>query len=365
MPFLGKDWRSPGWNWKKTEKGWKRIVFYGHELADNNSREIDLKELCNENKDNLFVGDVCELTTKKRKKDYNNNTNSQFIFRDKWISVQRGSTKELHGYCTIGEALNRLDFSSAVQDLTRFNYVAKLFQLIAQSQLPHLSGAAQKNYFNILEKIVRKVLDDHYNPRLIKELLQDLNSALYRLTVDVGKSLLVGNVNIWLCRMETILNWQHQLNNLQFPEHVSSAVTLSDLPLQIQSKIIHKLSDAYDIINLGKATATMHMLSEDRKLWKQLCHFHFSEKQLSNNVVLTESNNVDWKVMYFNLHKYYPKREQYGDTLHFCKHCKVLFWKDRHLALLFKDGGHPCTANDPDNCLMAVSPQHFIDLFKF
>ena len=31
-----------------------------------------------------------------------------------------------HGYCTLGEAINRLDFSSAIQDLRRFNYVAKV-----------------------------------------------------------------------------------------------------------------------------------------------------------------------------------------------------------------------------------------------
>uniref|UniRef100_A0A3Q3INB0 Uncharacterized protein n=1 Tax=Monopterus albus TaxID=43700 RepID=A0A3Q3INB0_MONAL len=43
MPFLGKDWRSPGWSWTKTEHGWKRIVLYGHELEDNN-KEIDLQE---------------------------------------------------------------------------------------------------------------------------------------------------------------------------------------------------------------------------------------------------------------------------------------------------------------------------------
>ncbi len=40
MPFLGKDWRSPGWSWTKTENGWKRIVLYGDEL-DNNNREMD------------------------------------------------------------------------------------------------------------------------------------------------------------------------------------------------------------------------------------------------------------------------------------------------------------------------------------
>lgn len=30
-----------------------------------------------------------------------------------------------------------------------------------------------------------------------------------------------------------------------------------------------------------------------------------------------------------------------------------------------QDSGHPCTAADPDSCFMPVSPQHFIDLFKF
>lgn len=88
------------------------------------------------------------------------------VFTDKWIYIQKGSTKEVsteafhtkerlsfngkytlvsslinracahmffsdvylqrHGYCTLGEALNRLDFSSAIQDLRRFNYVAKV-----------------------------------------------------------------------------------------------------------------------------------------------------------------------------------------------------------------------------------------------
>lgn len=62
------------------------------------------------------------------------------------------------------------------------------------------------------------VLEDHYNPRLIKELLQDLSSTLHNLTIHVGRCVLVGNVNIWLFRLETILKWQQQLNNLQIPK---------------------------------------------------------------------------------------------------------------------------------------------------
>ncbi|KAM8832720.1 F-box only protein 25 isoform 1-T1 [Spinachia spinachia] len=363
MPFLGKDWRSPGWSWTKTEHGWKRIFLYGNPLQDN--REIDLKGLCNDNNEHLFVGDVCELGTTKRKKDlYNNNTKSQFVFVDKWIYVQNRSTKERHVYSTLGEALNRLDFSSAIQDLRRFNYVAKLFQLIARSQLTSLSGAAQKNYFNILEQIVRKVLDDHYNPRLVKDLLQDLSLTLHNLTIHVGRCVLVGNVNIWMCRLETIHKWEQQVNNLQIPKQMCSGMTFNDLPLHMQNRILSELSDAYDIINVGQAMPALHCLSEDWILWKKLCHFHFSDKQFCRNLVLSNSNKVDWKLMYFTLKKHYPMKEQYGDTLHFCKNCNILFWKDRQLALFFKDCGHPCTANDPDGCLVPISPQHFIDLFQ-
>ncbi|KAF5922491.1 hypothetical protein HPG69_009537 [Diceros bicornis minor] len=113
--------------------------------------------------------------------------------------------------------------------------------------------------------------------------------------------------------------------------------------------------------------------------------------QFCRHLVLSEEGHVEWKRTYFALQKYYPTREQYGDTLHFCRHCSILFWKDCRLALLFKwgpgpvktnslfkqwlicdsaspssqDSGHPCTAADPDSCFTPVSPQHFIDLFKF
>lgn len=41
-----------------------------------------LNRLCSDNKQNLFVGDVCELNTTKRKKDfYNNNAKSQCEFQ--------------------------------------------------------------------------------------------------------------------------------------------------------------------------------------------------------------------------------------------------------------------------------------------
>lgn len=64
-------------------------------------------------------------------------------------------------------------------------------------------------------------------------------------------------------------------------------MSFSDLPLHMQNKILYKLSDAYDIINLGQATPTLHLLSENRTLWKKLCYFHFSDKQVKEQHIKT------------------------------------------------------------------------------
>ncbi|XP_051025544.1 F-box only protein 25 isoform X1 [Acomys russatus] len=366
MPFLGQDWRSPGWSWIKTEDGWKRCDSCTQELSRENSQyAINHSIILNSGEEEIFNNE-CEYAAKKRKKEHSgNDTAAHSFYREKWIYVHKESTKERHGYCTLGEAFNRLDFSSAIQDIRRFTYVVKLLQLIAKSQLTSLSGVAQKNYFNILDKIVQKVLDDHQNPRLIKDLLQDLSSTLCILIRGVGKSVLVGNINIWICRLETVLNWQQQLQNLQMTKQANPGLTLSDLPLHMLNNILYRFSDGWDIVTLGQVTPTLYMLSEDRRLWKKLCQYHFAEKQFCRHLILSEKGHIEWKLMYFTLQKYYPTKEQYGDTLHFCRHCSILFWKDYHLAWLLKDSGHPCTAADPDSCFTPVSPEHFIDLFKF
>uniref|UniRef100_A0A670Z083 F-box only protein 25 n=1 Tax=Pseudonaja textilis TaxID=8673 RepID=A0A670Z083_PSETE len=326
MPFLGQDWRSPGWRWIKTEDGWKRSEPCSSEFEDEDNPLNDINHAILLNSDEEICSTECEFASKKRKKDHFRNTaKSQCFYRENWIYVHKESTREL-------------------------------LQLIAKSQLTSLSGAAQKNYFNILDKIVQKVLEDQYNPRLIKDLLQDLSSTLCMLIRSVGKSVLVGNINIWICRLETILMWQQQLSNLQMTKHINNGLTLSDLPLHMLNNILHRFSDGWDIITLGQVTPTLYMLSEDRQLWKKLCQYHFAEKQFCRHLILSEKGHIDWKLMYFALQKCYPIKEQYGDTLQFCRHCSILFWKDT---------GHPCTANDPTGCFTPVSPQHFIDLFKF
>nr|XP_048697571.1 F-box only protein 32 isoform X2 [Caretta caretta] len=324
MPFLGQDWRSPGQNWVKTADGWTRFLEERH-----SGYVSDLGSYCKKedyNKENLFNSMNYDVAAKKRKKDLlNNKTKIQYFHQEKWIYVHKGSTKEL-------------------------------LELIAKSQLTSLSGIAQKNFMNILEKVVQKVLEDQQNIRLIRELLQTLYTSLCTLVQRVGKSVLVGNINMWVHRMETILHWQQQLNSIQITRPAFKGMTFTDLPLCLQLNIMQRLTDGKDLVSLGQVAPELQVLSEDRLLWKKLCQYHFTDRQIRKRIILSEKGLLDWKKMYFKLIRCYPRKEQYGDTLQLCRHCHILSWKGTD---------HPCTANNPESCSTSLSPQDFINLFRF
>lgn len=52
------------------------------------------------------------------------------------------------------------------------------------------------------------------------------------------------------------------------------------------NNILYRFSDGWDIVTLGQVTPTLYMLSEDRRLWKRLCQYHFAEKQVSGPLAL-------------------------------------------------------------------------------
>uniref|UniRef100_A0A8D3CP35 F-box only protein 32 n=1 Tax=Scophthalmus maximus TaxID=52904 RepID=A0A8D3CP35_SCOMX len=355
MPFLGQDWRSPGQSWVKTQEGWKKTT------ANDSNNNVSVESFCKAeqecfNKENLLLSLSYDMAAKKRKKDLMNNNAKVPCENRKSNTLFIIKFSQRHGYCTLGEAFNRLDFCSAIKDTRRFNYIVRLLELIAKSQLPSLSGVAQKNYMNILERVVQKVLDDQQNVRPIKELLQTLYLSLCGLVQDMGKSVLVGNINTWLRRMENILQWQQQLDNIQINRPASTGMTLTDLPASLQLNIMQSMTDGKDLVSLGQVCPELGALTEDRLLWKRLCQYHFTDRQIRKRLMMSDKGLLEWKKMYFKLSRCYPHREQYSDTLHFCTHCHILFWKDTN---------HPCTANNPESCTMSLSPQDFIDLFKF
>ncbi|KAG8133928.1 hypothetical protein E2320_011671 [Naja naja] len=348
------------------------------------------------NKENIFHNLNCDVIAKKTKKDQlNNKTRIQYFHQEKWIYVHKGSTKERHGYCTLGEAFNRLDFSNAILDSRRFNYVVRLLELIAKSQLTSLSGIAQKNFMNILEKVVQKAgyctLGEAFNRLDFSNAILDSRRFNYvvmvvgadcKVSVDItewnrteklyeylgescakssgrsaehqtDKRIAADSVHVTLhlgpeC-WQICSSWQHKHPDFK-------GLTFTDLPLCLQLDIMQRLSDGRDIVSLGQVTPSLQVLSEDRLLWKKLCHYHFTDRQIRKRLILSDKGHLDWKKMYFKLVRCYPRKEQYGDTLQLCRHCHILSWKGTD---------HPCTANNPESCLTALSPQDFINLFRF
>ncbi|XP_061529924.1 F-box only protein 32 isoform X3 [Phycodurus eques] len=319
------------------------------------------------NKENLLLSLSFDMAAKKRKKDLmNNNTKVSYFHREKWIYVHKGSTKERHGYCTLGEAFNRLDFCSAIKDTRRFNYVVRLLELIAKSQLPSLSGVAQKNYMNILERVVQKVSDRSLIARQnsCRSARRPAGRASHQRAASDALSLAVrsGSGHGQVCAGG---EYQHMgAPHGQYPAMAAAAkqhpyqqgMTLMELPASLQLNIMQRLSDGRDLVCLGQVCPELGGLAEDRLLWKRLCQYHFTDRQIRKRLMVSDKGHLEWKKMYFKLSRCYPRREQYSDTLHFCSHCHILFWKDTN---------HPCTANNPESCTMALSPQDFINLFKF
>lgn len=81
------------------------------------------------------------------------------------------------------------------------------------------------------------VLDDQQNVRPIKELLQMLYISLCSLVQDMGKSVLVGNINVWVHRMENIMQWQQQLDNIQINRVSTLTKTVSTISKQLGQKV--------------------------------------------------------------------------------------------------------------------------------
>lgn len=57
--------------------------------------------------------------------------------------------------------------------------------------------------------------------------------------------------------------------------------------------------------------------------------------QIRKRLMVSDKGHLEWKKMYFKLSRCYPHREEYSDTLHFCTHCHILFWKVAYFFLAF------------------------------
>lgn len=151
-------------------------------------------------------------------------------------------------------------------------------------------------------------------------------------------------------------NKENKKNNYSDTMSITSTNTaqpyqphFDNIPIDCKLEIMRRLNCGLDLINLSKCNRNLNdLISNELKIWKNLCQFHFQQTNINSFVNRLQSttatsssksavkvdeanlfanDNLDWKQIYFRLKRRYGHREVYVDMVHKCYHCKSLFWK--------------------------------------
>ncbi|CAH0546973.1 unnamed protein product [Brassicogethes aeneus] len=305
MPFISKDWRSPGEAWVKTQEGWeKKKVLENckklkHDINDETQETID-----------TLIQPHCHITIK--------------------------CTKEIAGFNELDEAVKRLDFRSAVRDVRRFNYICALLDLLIGQQMMALSGCAQRVLIEMLEEVANHSTSSHHNPRGFKRLLNKVRalSAAERSACWGGT---LGSQLLWhqhTTKIERILGNAAQM---KICEPNADKTQFLHLPEECIREIILRLSDHRDLTSSSQSCKLMASIVDEQRIWRELTQFHFSPRQIEL-VLPKDDEKIEWKTVYHALKRTIGINEerQYAEMLSLCRYCRCLFWRSL---------GHPCIAD--------------------
>ncbi|XP_050681052.1 F-box only protein 32 isoform X1 [Leptidea sinapis] len=323
MPFISKDWRSPGEVWVKTQEGWekKKVLECTTQryaaLTNFNNTDENQQKWNAEGEDDKASEDVvrvpphCHITIK--------------------------CTREIAGFNGLSEAVRRLDFSSAVRDVRRFNYICALLELLLCGQrLTHLPGAAQKLLLSMLEQLADQVATSKQNLNALRALVVGL-SAVREAERRACWGRPLGSRALWGHHDHAIARINRIANSIRIQEPGPEVVPkLHDMPEECVREILLRIADHRDLDAASSAWSVMASVCSEQRVWRELVSFHFSKHQVDS--VHKADEDPDWKKLFHQLRKLYGLREdaQYAETLSLCRHCKCLFWRSL---------GHPCIAD--------------------
>uniref|UniRef100_A0A8D8TZ18 F-box only protein 25 n=1 Tax=Cacopsylla melanoneura TaxID=428564 RepID=A0A8D8TZ18_9HEMI len=381
MPFISKDWRSPGEEWVKTDEGWekKKILECDmrlqNEILQRCSERIDeaneinswIQQVVEDNKENLDTSNEQDnlqdtrdpLETNKS----NNNTDSPNKLQPH-CHITIKCTREIAGFNRLSDAFKRLDFRSAVHDVRRFNYIIKLLDILITYKLSTLSGCAQKVLFNILEDVAYQVSHSQQNIHTLHNLLRQL-----KVMIDCacwGKPL--GSTQLWENHLVTINRILSIANRIQIREPgVDQYPKMEHLPEEVVREVLLRLTDHKDLENSSKAYSVMARVVDEQRIWRELTQFHFTPQQMTFVLNTMPSPVQDWQAVYHKLRKAFGLREEYAEMIQLCRNCRCLFWKSI---------GHPCIAEkdpafqekledvDKSSLHVPIPPQAFLRFFS-
>ncbi|XP_017777563.1 PREDICTED: F-box only protein 25 [Nicrophorus vespilloides] len=302
MPFISKDWRSPGELWVKTDEGWERKKVLEHGKL--------LKQQESEKNESAAVQPYCHITIK--------------------------CTREIAGFNELDEVVKKLDFRSAVRDVRRFNYICALLDLLVGQQMTALSGCTQKVLLAMLEEVANYATANQHNPRALRRLLTKLR-ALSNAEQSACWGGPLGSKMLWNQHSLTIKRIQNNASNFKIIEPLpGSRPQFLQLPEECIREVVLRLSDHKDLISASEVCDELTAIVNEKRVWRELTRFHFTPHQI--DTIKAKLNKSEWKDVYHALKRNYGVSEerQYAEMLSLCRYCCCLFWKS---------SGHPCIAD--------------------
>ncbi|XP_054153074.1 F-box only protein 32-like [Oppia nitens] len=355
MPFIGRDWRSPGEVWIKTDEGWERMKLLqnsaflrnqtheqGFPSSGDSSTDSDSEDENNENSSSRET--IAEIIQRLQKSSsqpipeaiLKDSTNANMAEWQPYCQVTLKHTKEVAGYNTISEAFHKLDFCNAIRDIRRFNYISKLLHLLITQNLTSLSGCATKVLFTMLEELAWQVASNQQNIHILQTLLYDLKKIMKKYYCWGRPQ---GSTRLWEQHLKTMERICNMANTIQIKEPAEDgSKRLTDLPEEIIREILLRLTDYKDLMSSGQSYDIMQSLLDEEHIWRQLCKYHYTKPQMrwlfaNSTNIYTNNGKVDWERVFHQLRKKFGLKEEYADCLFLCRHCRCLFWKSY---------GHPC-----------------------
>lgn len=270
------------------------------------------------------------------------------------IHFIKSMSRERKVMTSLSESFIHLDMTGAVKDIRRFNYVRKILQILLKESLAEMSGTSQKYIFNILEEMVNQVIKTKNNMKAMKDLLECATESLYH-----GRSRHIGCSTLWNRHVQAVQRMKNKLSSCQTSTRSEDGKpTLSDLPEDCIRCILERLTDHKDIMHTGMTKFNMYHITQSHLLWKHLCFFHFTDRQLLTFVpdqLTVEEDSIDWQLIYKKCFLRYGRKEVYADMLAMCLHCDNIFWKSI---------GHPCIS-EQEPATRILHPAAFLKLFNF
>jgi len=356
MPFLSQDWRGPGEDWVRGRDGWE-ILRRGEEREEREERG----------------GSEGRETKRRRTRTEGDKENLAPARLERHRSLPSlqpfcpiiiKCTREVAGFNSLADVLKRLDFTSAIRDVRRFQYVSSLLQLLLTPERLHgLSGGSQKLVLRLLEEMAGTVFAEQANEHVLRRLVGELHTSLDTRGVwgsHLGSETLLRRHTKSRRRIACIAAVEKRKSVVErAAREEGEEVELGELPEECVREILSRLSDSRDLDSAGKASPVMGLIVRERRIWRELLQAHFTPAEVE--FVLKKRPEVagarNYRQLYIATKKQFGLRPQFTELVMLCKPCRVLYWQTY---------GHPGCLVEPScpSATIPITPTTFLTFFS-